>query len=96
MVALVERGYSENIYEFTNDLAPRTFCERRLPDFAEDQRERLESLDARFMASTAPTARPTHGAEGWWWWRLPSPLEGELLADAEQLELMVRTREASR
>jgi len=88
-VSAVEQGYTRGYEEFLNDLDGRQLLAQALarvtPAQAVPAQERLEGIDARMRASTAPVARCLWGAivaeeEGWDpvgnWWYYARPLQG--------------------
>jgi hypothetical protein len=93
LVAEVERGYDQMVYEYTNDMACRDWLSvvwPMLTDRVRDARgEELEALDARFMAATEdddgrlPLRRfyRNEDKDGWWWRRRPSKVTGVFAAD---------------
>ena len=81
----VETGYTDNCYEYANDMA----CRRRLaeawPILTEKVRAarqaELDAADARFMAATVPGPDSTAVESDWWKDRRPVLLVGELAED---------------
>ena len=92
LVAEVERGYDQMVYEYTNDMACRDWLALvwpRLTDRVRDARaEELEALDARFRAATVDDGGLAIGRfyrienkDGWWWRRRPIKVAGTFAAD---------------
>ena len=58
LVARVEKGYTDNVYEYTNDLHCRDALATAWPILSENLRvhrqPELDALDARFQAATDP------------------------------------------
>jgi hypothetical protein len=87
-VAQVEQGYSDSIYEYTNDLSTRDVLQEVLEAVDEPLRQKLTALvqpiDQRFEQTTREIGRPLTGGktpEGRWWLRIPQRLSGELEDD---------------
>lgn len=89
-VARVERGYDDNIYEYTNDLTVRDLLDEiergSTPAVARSVAERTRAWDTRFREATssrkAPLRRqPARTMGRWWWSRVPQRLVGELSTD---------------
>ena len=59
-----------------------------------DESDKLVTIDARFVEATGPSQVPIPGGDGqgWWRWRVPSRLEGELRSDLEA-ERILKDRE---
>lgn len=92
LVADIEHGYDQNIYEYTNDLACRDWLALAWPLLTERVRNartaELEQLDARFTAATLDDGgraiSRSHGLDdkdAWWWRRRPRRPAGALAAD---------------
>ena len=86
LIAAVERGYEDSIYEYTNDLSVRDRLERVIACASSGLRAQLEGVlaaeDKRFEAATEEAARPLGVAyTGWWWQRVPLRRVGELAQD---------------
>ena len=87
LVTRVEKGYTDNIYEYTNDLHCRDALATAWPVLSENLRvhrqPELDALDARFEAATDPDDQLATSPEprGWWWQRVPSRRVGELAED---------------
>lgn len=87
LVAKVEVGYDENVYEYANDLACRDWLALAWPHLTERVREAchgtLTSLDARFLAATTEDAdrRLSREQDEWWRRRLPVRRLGEFADD---------------
>jgi len=87
-VRQVETGYSDNRYEYFNDMSCRRGLAAAWPVLTEKVRNarqaELDALDARFMAATVPgpgsTGEANSGGE-WWEDRRPVLLVGELAED---------------
>jgi hypothetical protein len=87
-VAVVERGYGDSIYEYTNDLSVRDVLaqvERELPpDVASKISAAVAIWDERFMKATNVAKRPLAiraEGPGPWWNRVPKVLSEELEND---------------
>lgn len=92
LIAEVEAGYDQLVYEYINDLSCRDWLSLAWPMLTEHVRSvrqaELDELDARF---TAATTEDTEGRlaqfyrveakDGWWWRRLPSRRHGEFARD---------------
>ena len=89
LVARVERGYDDSIYEYTNDLAVRDRLEAVLagagPELRAEVEARLAASDARFEAATEEGLRPLGDAPHPWWRRVPRRRVGELAEDLVSL-----------
>jgi hypothetical protein len=92
LVADVERGYDQMVYEYTNDMACRDWLALVWPMLTQRVREaraeELELLDARFKAATEDDGGLAVGRfyrveskDGWWWRRRPIKVAGEFAAD---------------
>lgn len=89
-VVRVERGYYDNIYDYTNDLSGRDLLEEIAAAVPLSLRDKLEpvirSWDDRFCAATIPVEQPLLPDAGtsrpaWWWFRIPVVLTGRLRDD---------------
>ena len=94
LVAEVEAGYDQVVYEYTNDLSCRDWLALAWPMLTEHVRSArqadLDALDARFMAATTQDAEGrlaqfyrVEAKDGWWWRRLPSRRHGEFARDLD-------------
>jgi hypothetical protein len=89
LVTRVEKGYTDNIYEYTNDLHCRDALATAWPILSENLRvhrqPELDALDARFEAATDPDDQlaPSNESKGWWWRRVPRRRVGELADDLD-------------
>ncbi|MGV0814098.1 hypothetical protein ABQF34_19205 [Mycolicibacterium boenickei] len=92
LVAEVERGYDQMVYEYMNDLACRDWLALVWPMLTDRVRGaravELEALDARFRAATVDDGGFTIGRfyrienkDGWWWHRRPINVAGDFAAD---------------
>ncbi len=93
LVEEVERGYTDSVYEYANDVDSRKILERvataARPELADTLRQWLRPWDERYSAATVRARKPFHGhaepdhpyAASEWHWRIPRRLEGELEAD---------------
>ncbi|TDU89567.1 hypothetical protein EV138_3139 [Kribbella voronezhensis] len=89
LVGEVERGYEEQVDEYTNDLSCRNWLHLAWP-LLDDQTilnwsARIEELDSRFLAATVDDdgyrLGQFHGVKNpdmWWWRRYPRVLTGDL------------------
>lgn len=90
LVATVEAGYDDCIYEYINDIDVRTIIQRILDDGYEPKAQaasELAELDARLARVLAPIPVPLRTTPGdrrvyFWWHGLPRNMSGELLQDA--------------
>ena len=85
----VKEGYKFSFYEYINDLDTRDFLQKIIDESPHSLKDKLkktlQSYDGNFMNATKEIAvsifkdqkRETH----WWWFRIPKKLEGELLED---------------
>ncbi|MGH9970026.1 MAG: hypothetical protein ACREBG_19835 [Pyrinomonadaceae bacterium] len=87
-VSMVERGYKESVYDYTNDLSVRDLLESLLLNVPASVRDKISALlepyDLRFQAATSPTGQPLlRGLEDprSWWFRIPKVLGPELEDD---------------
>ncbi len=87
-VRQVETGYTDNRYEYFNDMSCRRRIAAAWPHLTANVREArqaaLDATDARFMAATVPGPDSTglEESEGPWWEdRRPVLLVGELAED---------------
>ncbi len=89
LVSLVERGYDDDIYEYTNDLYCRNWLHEAwlLLDEVIVQlwTPRIKALDERFKAATVDDDgraldqfHRLPGPDLWWWRRHPRVLSGDL------------------
>ena len=89
LVASVERGYDDTIYDYLNELAVREHLQMLLDCSSSSLRAKLDDLigpwDRRFFEATTPTRRPliARQTSEFWWNRVPTRLRGELKADLE-------------
>lgn len=92
LVSEVERGYDQNLYEYTNDMACREWIALVWPmltDRVRNARDKaLATLDARFTAATEDDGgsaigryRRIENKDSWWWRRRPIKAAGEFAAD---------------
>lgn len=88
-IRVVERGYDDSIYEYTNDLSVRDTLDRIIRELPESIgnkiTELLQSLDARYNEATrevkkalAPGVKLDASS---WWFRIPKKLCRELEDD---------------
>ena len=87
-VEAVEAGYDDIDAEYFNDLSSREqlegVCDALRPDTRKQFMTRLNPLDARFRDATRQATQPIWGTTaeaGWWDWRIPKILIGELKDD---------------
>lgn len=88
-VANVERGYSNSIYEYTNDMSVRDVIAAVMaelpPDLEQKVAKALKPWDDRFLKATVPAKRSLAqrrvSPEAIWWSRVPKKLMGELEND---------------
>ena len=87
-VRQVENGYTDNLYEYSNDLSCRGRLAAVWPILTEKVREarqaELDAVDARLMASTVPglgNSGAGKSTKAWWEDRRPVLLVGELAQD---------------
>ena len=89
-VEVVERGYDDSIYEYTNDVSVRDLLESVIDACPAPLRnrlmDRLGEWDGRFLKATAPWPKPLlsqegSGRPGWWWVRVPLRSGDELEKD---------------
>ena len=88
-VARVERGYEDSIYDYTNDLSVRDQLQELLTTTSTRLHEKLTAqvapLDQRFLGATRQIKRPLLQSLdeeiGFWWFRIPKALGGELEDD---------------
>lgn len=89
LVSSIERGYSDNIYEYTNDLYRRNWLHEAwlLLDehIVQLWTPQIKALDDRYKAATIDDDdqaldqfHRTPGLDLWWWRRQPCTLTGEL------------------
>jgi hypothetical protein len=91
LVAMVERGYDDSIYEYLNDLSCRDWVydawQLLSDDVTTSWTARLEHIDERFRRATDHADEPlitgprADDPARWWWRRRPRLLTGELAAD---------------
>jgi hypothetical protein len=85
LVKHLERGYTDSIYDYLNDLAVRGLLKQILEHGPDELRSNLlDSItpwDERFRAATQPPERPLITGESDWWLRVPRVPAGELRAD---------------
>ena len=97
LVEEVERGYTDSVYEYANDVDSRKILDR-VADAArsgagETLRQWLKPWDERYEAATVRASGPFHGradgpyAASEWHWRIPRHLVGELREDLEAMGL---------
>ena len=95
-VAQVEHGYTDSIYEYTNDLSARDLIQEVLDHVPEELRGKLLILvqpsDERFNEATQVIAHPIAGRKDMnmqpWWFRIPKRVSGELADDLQAAGLM--------
>jgi hypothetical protein len=92
-VGRVERGYDDNLYEYTNDLSLRDLLDEiergGTPAVAGLVADKIGASDARFREATSsrdtPLRRqPARITHRWWWSRVPRRLVGELADDLRE------------
>jgi hypothetical protein len=88
LVELVEEGYPDNIYEYSNDLAIRDLIETLLHDEQLREfeqlawfRDQVRGLDTRFAAVLAPDPVDSTPGTPWWRARVPAHAGAELAGD---------------
>ena len=97
-MASVERGYRDSIYGYTDDLTTRDRLALVLEEVSDEVRAtvgpELVTIDSRFIEARGPSQVPIPGGDGqgWWRWRVPSRLEGQLRSDLE-VERILKDRE---
>jgi hypothetical protein len=83
LVEEVRKGYDDDEYEWTNDLASRRIVQRAIDELPRDLALRLEDRvrpwDDVYRSVTRPVRRP-YWSGGWWADRLPSTLGPKLAA----------------
>jgi hypothetical protein len=85
----VEEGYNYSIYDYTNDLSSRDLLEKIIINSSGALNKKLITIigqiDDRYRESTDICVKPLRSsfwsAEGWWWFRIPKKLIGELKED---------------
>jgi hypothetical protein len=99
LVEEVERGYTDSVYEYANDVDSRKILDRvadaARSDMGETLRQWLKPWDERYEAATVRASAPFHGradadgphAASEWHWRIPRRLEGELREDLKAIGL---------
>lgn len=88
-VAQVGQGYTDSIYEYTNDLSMRDVIQEVLQNTEESLRQKLlavvQPVDQRLEQATREIGRSLLGDKtskvAWWWFRVPTRLSGELEDD---------------
>jgi hypothetical protein len=94
LVEQIERGYSWEVEEYTNDLSCRDLLALAWPMLTENVRahrkSELDELDARFRTATTDDhdgrlARfyRTETKDGWWWRRIPLLRRGQFARDLD-------------
>lgn len=89
LVSVIERGYDDNIYEYTNDLYCRNWLHEAwllLDDhIVQLWTTQIQALDDRFKAATCHDDgqalgqfHKLPGPDRWWWRRHPRILTGDL------------------
>jgi hypothetical protein len=90
LVEQVETGYSESIYEYTNDASCRNWLDAAWPLLTTAvqtaRQAELQSLDDRFLAATEEITTPLMTSDGWWWRRVPVRRGGEFAQDVDALD----------
>jgi hypothetical protein len=85
----VELGYSESIYDYTNELSVRDLIARVLelapPAVSEKLESHLNPIDERFLGATSESNRPLSLSDATglsrWWYRIPIKCGSELAGD---------------
>jgi hypothetical protein len=92
LVRAVERGYDDNVYEYTNDLSVRDRLQSLVAGSSPALRAKLVGalapIDERFAVATEPAARPLCADPGdlaSWWRRVPTRRKGELANDLDAM-----------
>ena len=84
-VRQVERGYTDSIYDYLNDLAVRGLLKEIIEEGPEGLRRRvfeaITAWDERFRMATRLPKSPLTTGEIDWWLRVPRMLAGELRTD---------------
>lgn len=90
-VSEVEGGYKLPIYDYTNDLSVRDLLAELVNRVDRKTRDHALSLvapsDERFRFATEELDKAIESApeiRGWWWYRIPRILKGELRVDLEE------------
>lgn len=97
-VSRVEAGYSDSVYEYTNDLSVRDVLGRVAATLPEKLQERLldtlRPYDEKYERATLLVAQPLAPGVSldarWWWFRVPKRLQGELEADLRSAGVLDR------
>lgn len=93
-VEVVEQGYDDSIYEYTNDLSVRDLLESVSvacpPPLRDRLTDTLDAWDDRFRKATVALQKPLMQREGneqpgWWWVRVPVRLGAELEKDLKEI-----------
>lgn len=91
-VRVVESGYDDSIYEYTNHLSVRDQLEQLISASSTTLAAKLAAdfapIDERFANATEPAKRPLSAAQGElpsWWRRVPKRREGELAEDLKAM-----------
>jgi alpha-glucuronidase len=97
-VTRVERGYTDDLYEFTNDLSTRDLLEDIVKSVSSVGRECLKEaitpVDMRFMRATYTITKPLlpgikHDETSRpWWYRVPVRMSKELRSDLTSAALL--------
>lgn len=95
-VTQVESGvYADHVAEYSTELEVRDSLSSMVATLPNPLRGEIELLldawDSRFRFATRETARPilpTEDGAGFWWYRLPKLLHGELLSSALSWDLL--------
>jgi hypothetical protein len=90
--AEIERGAYQHLgfNDYTNDLTARDIIDALASQVSLPARRALEArispADDRFRAVTLPVEEPLYrGKKGWWWFRIPTQVTGELESDLKDL-----------
>lgn len=91
----VAQGYEFSIYDFENDLSVRDIIDSLVDDHPSGASltEELSRIDDRYREITRPVDSPPwayprdENEPGWWWFRIPQRLQGELSRDIERRKM---------
>lgn len=89
-VSSIERGYDDSIYEYTNDLCIRDRLQKMVNCSSQPGKNGLfiliKDVDDLYINVTLEIESPILPERGiipmgWWWFRIPKKLKGELKDD---------------
>ena len=97
-VISVERGYSDSIYDYTNELSVRDLLQTLIDASPKEIHKKIKGavipLDVRFKSASKQISKcifdfkSEEGNINWWWYRIPNRMSDELRNDFRSQEIL--------